>query len=318
MLPHAVVELSGSQRVRATLVARREKVTTDAAGRALFTAPGEPGVLIARIPGRDVTASSAIVKSADPAPQTSAENSSAVARVLAYPHFISLHDRFTMEGVGFRGEADANRVFLAGQACLVLASSPVSLVVLPGPHIPIGEIDLRVAVAGRDAASNPVVMVLLEISGPSEAPPAGAQGKLIVLAHGTRERLIVEVRNGSPEIIQLSRGNAQRVTTSGGERNTAEIDTIFLAPGDYTVTARLIPTDSGLPDLEAARQKLVAARALATGSWAARADRVILRIDRAPQDVAEIRAELERMIDDKPSGQFAFLLESAWQEFNRN
>jgi hypothetical protein len=307
MLPHAVVELSGIQ-----------KVTTDATGRALFTAPGEPGVLIARIPGRDVTASSAIVKSPDPAPQASVENSSAVVRVLAYPHFISLHDRFTMEGTGFRGEADANRVFLAGQACLVLASSPVSLVVLPGLHIPIGEIDLRVAVAGRDPASNPVVMVLLEFSGPLETPPVGAQGKLFVLVHGTRERLVVEVRNGSPEIIQLPRGNVERVTTSGGERNAAEIETKFLASGDYTITARLIPTDSGLPDLEAARQKLVAARALATGNWAARADRVILRIDRAPQDVAQIRAELERMIDDKPSGQFAFLLESAWQEFQKN
>jgi hypothetical protein len=318
MFPHVVVELSSSQRVRATLVARREKVTTDATGRALFTAPSEPGVLTARIPGRDVTASSSVVKSPDPAPQTSVENSSTVVRVLAYAHFISLHDRFTMEGIGFRGEADANRVFLAGQACLVLASSPVSLVVLPGLHIPIGAIDLRVAVSGHDAASNPVVMVLLEISGPPEAPHVGAQGNLIVLAHGTRERLAVEVRNGSPEIIQLPRGDVERLTTSGGERNAAEIEAKFLGPGDYTVTARLIPTDSGLPDLEAARQKLVAARALATGSWAARADRLIRRIDRAPQDVAQIRAELERMIDDKPSGQFAFLLESAWQEFQKN
>jgi len=78
------------------------------------------------------------------------------------------------------------------------------------------------------------------------------------------------------------------------------------------------PTDSGLPDLEAARQKLVAARALATGNWAARADRVIRQIDRAPQDIAEIRAELERMLNDKPSGEFAFLVESAWQEFQKN
>jgi hypothetical protein len=318
MLPHVAVELSGSQRVRSTLVARWEKVTTDDTGRALFTAPGEPGVLTARIPGHDVTASSPVANSPDPAPQTSAENFSTAVRVLGYPHFISLHDRFTMEGIGFRAEADANRVFLAGQACLVLASSPVSLVVLPGLHIPIGEIDLRVAVAGRDAASNTVVMVLLEISGPPEPPSAGAQGKLIVLTHGTRERLAVEVRNGSPEIIQLLRGNVERVTTSGGERNAAEIETQFLAAGDYAVTARLIPTDSGLPDMEAARQKLIAARALATGNWAARADRVIRRIDRAPQDVAQIRAELERMIDDKPSGQFAFLLESVWQEFQKN
>lgn len=307
VLPNVVVELSSGQ-----------KATTDATGRALFVAPSEAGVLIAQIPGQDITASAPVVKSPDAEPQTSAESLSPAVHLLAYPHFLSLHDRFTMEGTGFHSEADANRVFLADQACLVLASSPVSLVVLPGLHIPIGAIKLRVNVAGHDTGSDPVVMILLEISGPAEAPNAGAQGRLSVRVRGTRERLVVEVRNGSPEIIQLPRGNVERVTTSGGERNAAEIETKFLTPGDYTVTARLVPTDSGLPDLEAARQKLVAARALATGSWAARADRLIRRIDRAPQEIAQIRTELERMLDDKPSGQFAFLLESAWQEFQKN
>jgi hypothetical protein len=307
LLPNVAVELSGGQ-----------KLTTDSTGRALFVVPGEPGVLTAQVPGHSVTASAPIVKSADLESQTPIESLSPAARVLAVPHFISLHDRFTVEGAGFRGAADANRVFLADQACLVLASSPVSLVVLPGLHVPIGTINMRVSVAGQDAGSSPVTMVLLELSGPAESPPAGADGKLSVRVRGTRERLAVEVRNASPEIIRLPRGTVERATTSGGERNTAEIETKFLASGDYTVTARLIPTDSGLPDLEAARQKLVAARALASGSWAARADRVIRRIDRAPQDIAQIRAELEQMLGDKPSGEFAFLLESAWQEFNRN
>jgi hypothetical protein len=307
LLPNVAVEISGGQ-----------KVITDSTGRALFAVPGEPGVLTVQVPGHDVTASAPIVKSADPEPQTSIESLSPAVRVLAVPHFISLHDRFTVEGAGFRGAADANRVFLADQACLVLASSPVSLVALPGLHVPIGTINLRVGVAGQDAGSSPVTMVLLELSGPAEAPAAGAEGKLSVRVRGTRERLAVEVRNASPEIIRLPRGTVERVTTSGGERNTAEIETKFLASGDYAVTARLVPIDSGLPDLEAARQKLVAARALASGIWAARADRVIRRIDRAPQDIAQIRAELEQMLGDKPSGEFAFLLESAWQEFQKN
>jgi hypothetical protein len=92
-------------------------------------------------------------------------------------------------------------------------------------------------------------MVLLEFSGPAEAVNVGAQGKLTVYVRGTWERLVVEVRNASPEIIQLARGNVQRVTTSGGEHNAAEIEMKFLAPGDYTVTARLIPTASGLPHM---------------------------------------------------------------------
>ena len=190
--------------------------------------------------------------------------------------------------------------------------------VLAGLHIPIGTISLRVDVAGHEAEPKSVTMVLLELTGPAEAPPAGAQDKLAVRVHGTRERLAIEVRNSSPGIIQFPRGTVERLTSSGGEWNAAEIETKFLASGDYLVTARLIPTDSGLPDLEAARQKLVAARALATGPWAARADRVIRRIERDPQDVANIRSEIERMLNDKPPGEFAFLLESAWQEFQKN
>ncbi len=307
MLPGVVVQLPDDRRV-----------TTDKTGRAIFIAPSEPGTLIAQIPGQQFKASAPVVKLPPPDPQGPTPSPSTDVRMLAYPHFLSERDRFEIEGSGFRGEANANRVFLADQACLVLASSPISLVVLPGLHVPIGEVNLRVDVAGHEAGPNPVAMVLLELSGPAEAPNAGAQDKLSVLARGTRERVAVEVRNGPPAVIQLLRGDKVRVTTSGGDRNVAEIEAKFTGPGDYTVTARLIPTDAGLPDLEAARQKLVAARALATGTWVARADRLIRLIDRAPQDVSEIRAQLQQMIKDKPSGEFAMLLESAWQEFSRN
>jgi hypothetical protein len=307
MLPDVIVQLPGDRRV-----------TTDKTGRALFIAPSDVGMMTAKIPGQEITASALVVKLPPPDPQAASVSVSTPLRMVAYPHFLTLHDRFTIEGEGFRGEANADHVFLADQACLVLASSPISLVVLPGLHVPIGEVSLRVDVAGQEAGPNPVAMVLLELSGPAEAPNAGVQNKLLVFAHGTRERLAVEVRNGSPEVIQLLRGNVERVTTSGGEPNLAAIDAKFIAPGDYMVTARLIPTDSGLPDMEAARQKLVAARALATGSWAARADRLIRRIDRAPQDYLEIRTQLRQMLDDKPLGEFAMLIESAWQEFSKN
>ena len=304
LLPNVVVEISGGQ-----------KVTTDSTGRALFAAPGEPGTLTAQIPGHKVTATAPIVKMSDAAPPTSLDDPSGAVRVLAAPHFISLHDRFAVGGAGFRVEAESNHVYLADQACLVLASSPVSIVALPGPRVPIGTSNLRVSVAGHETDLMPVTLVLLEITGPPEAPAAGEQDKLSVHAYGTRERLAIEVRNSSPQIIRFPSGNVARLTSSGGEPNTAEIETKFLASGDYLVTARLIPTNAGLPDLESARQKLVAARALAAGPWAARADRVIRRIDSNPQDVAHIRAEIEQMLNDKPPGEFASLLQSAWQEF---
>jgi hypothetical protein len=235
-LPGVVVELSGGR-----------KVTTDVTGRAVFTAPSEAGVLTAQVSGPRIIKSSTAVNAPVPTPEASAQSPSASPRMISYPHFLSIHDQFTIEGAGFRGEADANRVFLADQLCLVLAASPVSLVVLPSLHIPIGDTQLRLSIAAANVAPAPVVVVLLEFRGPTAGGDVGAQGKLAVYVHGATERLVVEVRNGSPKIIQLPRGNVQRVTTSGGERNSAEIDMTFLAPGDYAVTARLIPTPVGPP-----------------------------------------------------------------------
>jgi hypothetical protein len=122
-----------------------------------------------------------------------------------------------------------------------MASSPVSLVVLPGLHIPVGPIDLRISAGGNNVGPLPVSAVLLEFSGPVETPNAGSQSMLMLHARGTTERLSVEVRNGSPAIIQFPRGLLQRLMTSGGEENTAAVQLKFLAAGNYMVSARLLP-----------------------------------------------------------------------------
>jgi hypothetical protein len=236
LVPNVVVELSGGQ-----------KVTTDSTGRALFVAPGQAGKLIAKISGQEIFATSIVTSSVEPPVQSSVDASSAGVQVLSYPHALALHDRFTIEGTGFRGAADSNHVFLSDQPCLVVASSPVSLVVLPGPRIPVGAIILRVSVAGHDTGPIPVSAVKLEFSGPTETPDAGTEGKITLSVHGATERLAVEVRNGSPGIIQFPHGNVQRLMTSGGEENIAPVELKFLASGNYTLTARLIPTDAGGP-----------------------------------------------------------------------
>jgi hypothetical protein len=224
-----------------------EKVTTDSTGRALFIAPGAPGPLVAKISGQGIAASTTGVAGKEMTTPTSSEDGSPVLKVTSYPHVLAVQDRFTIAGLGFRGVADSNHVFLGDQQCLVVAASPVSLVILPGPHIPIGAITLRVSADGHDAGLISVTGVLLDFSGPSEVPTAGAEGKLILHVHGTTEPLAVEVRNASPEIIQLLRGNLQRVGTSGGEQNIAPVELKFLASGNYAVTARIVPVDSASP-----------------------------------------------------------------------
>jgi hypothetical protein len=167
-----------------------------------------------------------------------------------------------------------------------------------------------------DAGQFPVSTVLLEFSGPTDAVDAGSTGNLTLNVHGTTEPLLVEVRNGSPTVIELSKGNTQRLKTSGGEENSAPVEVKFVTGGNYYVTARLLREAAGPPDLASAKKRLAEARKIASGDWPARIDRVLLKIDQAPQDLPQIRAELKSLLDEKPGAQLALLLDSAWRELN--
>lgn len=305
LVPNVVVELPEGQRV-----------TTDPTGRALFKAPNQPGTLIAKIAGHAITASASVVNSENLAPRGRPGASPSSISIASYPRAIAIHDRFSLEGYGFRGAADANHVTLNGDPCLVVASSPVSLVMLPGPRVPIGEILLRVSVGGTDAGEFPVSAVMLEINGPTEAVGAGSTGKLIVRAIGTTEPLLLEVRNASPGVIQLAKGNVQRLKTSGGDENAAPVEVKFVTGGNYLVSARLLSEEAGTPDLESARLRLSEARKIASGSWPARIDSLLLKIDHGTQNLPQIRAELRSMLDDMPDAPLASLLDSAYRELN--
>lgn len=258
LLPGVAVEISGGQtgagsagsspeKGAGSAWSPPEKVITDSTGRAVFLAPSNPGPLVARILGRKITASSTVVANQEMATPAGSAGAAPVLKVTSYPRVLAILDRFAIGGQGFRGMADSNHVFLGDRPCLVAAASPVSLVVLPGPHVPIGAITLRVSAGGRDAGPIPVTGVLLDFSGPAEAPTAGAQGKLILHVHGTTEPLDVEIRNASPEIIQLLHGNLQRLGTSGGEENIAPVELKFLTSGNYEITARIAPADMPSP-----------------------------------------------------------------------
>jgi hypothetical protein len=92
----------------------------------------------------------------------------------------------------------------------------------------------------------------------------------------------------------------------------------LLAAGNYIVTARLVSTEPDSPEMGTVRQrqKLIEARKVAPEKWDSRIDRVIARIDQPQQDVAQIRLELKQMLDDKPTGQLASLLDTAWRLLN--
>jgi hypothetical protein len=100
-----------------------DRLKTDATGRALFVAPLTPGVIFGGIVGRAGRVTSVVLSPAE-AEATGLE-------VTSVPRVASITDRFDVYGRGFCGDADANQVSIGGQRALVLAASPMSLVVLP-------------------------------------------------------------------------------------------------------------------------------------------------------------------------------------------
>jgi len=243
LVPNATVEVPG----------RSEKITTDETGRATFTmptapapagtTPSNPGVLTVRLPGGADFTAPVIAATAGTPPVPSLTGGAKATRApgIVFPRGIALGDRFAIEGAGFRGDASLDHVFLGNQEALVLAASPVDLVVLPDSRTPLGKTRLIVQVNGRRLAQEAITVVSIGISGPSKALAAQEKGVLIVEVKGTRERVPIEVRNLSPEVVRLPRGNEVVVTTSGRSPNIAKVEITGVRPGDYAVSARLAP-----------------------------------------------------------------------------
>ncbi len=221
LAPGVVVEFTGGPRV-----------TTDSTGRAVFLAPA-PGVLLAHLSGQTGNVPAVVLPAAESGPTG--------LRVTSYARVVSLSDRFEVSGNGFQGDAGADRVTLGGKAALVVAASTIALVVIPAPGLDAGPAQFTVESDGRSSGPLPVTLVSLELSASKERLAAKESGVLTVRVRGSSEPLIVEVRNLSPDLVALASGALQQVTTSGGEDNTAQVKMRGVRPGDFSISARLVP-----------------------------------------------------------------------------
>ncbi len=282
-----------------------ERKTTDATGRLLFMAPAAAGVLLVSLPGRPGSASATVLSPPAPPPDG--------VQIVEAPRLITLHDRFSIDGAGFRGEADENHVLLGDQPASVLAASPVFLVALPGPRAAPGPAQLLVEVGGRSPGPTPVTIVTFEVRAEKSPLAAGEKTQLVVRAKGTSESLEIEVRNLSPGVVELADGDSQRRSTQGGAENIAKIAMTGKQTGDFSIEVRLVPRAQGLPDVAAARQELLAAVALAPPEWKPRVQRLIAQLGHHPQDAVKARDALEKMLAQKPEGEFGRRLEAAWK-----
>jgi hypothetical protein len=211
-----------------------DHLKTDATGRALFVAPLNPGVIYGSIEGRPGRVSTTIL-----AP---GEASSPTMEISSAPRVASLTDRFELLGKGFCGDADANQVTIADRGALVLASSPVSLVVLPPMELPAGPAKVKVSCAKRDAPEFTVLFVGLDLEADSSSLKRGEHRMLTVRVSGTTEKISLEARNLAPDVADLVGGNPVRRFSSGAEENAAEFEVIGRKNGTFLISIRLVPS----------------------------------------------------------------------------
>lgn len=231
----AVLGVNGRLTPGATITfSNGDRLKTDATGRALFVAPLNPGVVYGSIEGRPGRVSTVIL--------TPAEASSPTMEISSAPRVASLTDRFELFGKGFCGDADTNQVTIADRGALVLASSPVSLVVLPPLELPPGPAKVKVSCARRDAPEYTVLFVELGLQADSSPLKRGEHRMLTVRVTGTIEKIPLEARNLAPDIAELVEGNPVRRFSSGGEdENVAQFEVIGRKNGTFLISIRLVP-----------------------------------------------------------------------------
>jgi hypothetical protein len=211
-----------------------DRLTTDATGRALFVAPLNPGVIFGSIAGRTGRVATAILSPSEAA-STSIEVSSA-------PRVASLTDRFELFGKGFCGDADANRVTIAGRPAIVLASSPTALVALPSPDLHPGSAAGEVSCAKRQAPAFSITFVGLALEADSSPLTPGEHRALSVRVRGTAVKIALEARNLAPDIADLTGGNPVRASSSGGTENFAKFEVVGRKNGSFLISIWLVPS----------------------------------------------------------------------------
>jgi hypothetical protein len=212
-----------------------DHLKTDATGRALFAAPLTPGVIFGSIAGRAGRVTSVVLSPVE------AEASGVV--VTSVPRVASITDRFDVYGHGFCGDADANQVTVSGQEALVLASSPMSLVVLAPTEAEPGPASVTISCAKHSAASFAMTFVELALEADSSPLAHGEHRPLRVAVKGSAAKLLLEARNLAPDVADLSGGNPAKQLTSGGADNAAKFEVVGKQKGSILISIRLVASN---------------------------------------------------------------------------
>jgi hypothetical protein len=273
---------------------------TDVTGRAFFTAPSQPGPVIARFATNPGVSACALILPHEPAGKL---------RIDSVPAFVSSHDRFEVRGAGFRGDAIGNRVQFHRDSALVLAASPRSLVILLGPRTDPGASELEIAV-DQASARRTVIALAVEFDAAGQSLAPATKSKLTVRVRGTDQPVLLQIQNLAPDVLQFLHGNDERSKTHAGVDNSALIDVRPVHEGDFSFRVRILSAQPQ-PDFDAAHEYLIAAQKVGTMQNAHRLDPIVRRLERPQPNTALLLKELDKSTQSIPPGDFAIYIHAA-------
>jgi hypothetical protein len=272
------------------------RVKTDKTGRAVFLAPSDTNVLIAKASG---ASTAALI---DPAP---APNSAQTT--ISLPPVVSMQDAFPICGGAFHGEVEADHVTLDGDPALVLAASPECLVVLPGPRALPGAAKISIQMTRAPDWTGETTLVALHFDPPTPPLVTEKKSNLVLHVQASDHPLNILVENKTPGILRFIRGDSQKLVTSGGAQNVATIEIQALSTGDFSFHARLLAS----PDAEIARRYVEAAAKIAPKDIQRQVQNLANRLEHNPRDAQKVAVEIAKMALYTMEGDFRTLLNSA-------
>lgn len=272
------------------------RVKTDRTGRAVFLAPSDTGVLIAKASG---SSAAALI---DPPPAPSSPQA-----VISLPSVVSLQDAFPICGGAFHGDVEADHVTLDGDPALVLAASPECLVILPGPRALPGPAKISIQMARAPDWTGETTLVALHFDPPTPPLVTEKKSSLVLHVQASDQPLNILVENKTPGILRFLRGDSQRLVTSGGAQNVANIEIQALSTGDFSFHARLL----GSPEPEVARRYLEAAAKIAPKGLQHQVQNLANRLGRNSRDAQKVEVEIQKIVLFTMEGDFRTLLNSA-------
>lgn len=305
--PATLAVLSPDGRVAAGVklaLSNGEGVTTDESGRAHFLGPPDAGILIARIPGTEIRAAADVVR------QTGAEK----LEIARAPAMVAFKDRFTVDGNGFSGDADRNRVELNGKPALVLAASPKELVILASSKTEPGSVQLDVTTGASEVSARmTLVDVLPDTIGGGVRP--GKKGKLVLHVSGTTQAVELNVRNMSTEIVRFRHGDREHVRTRGGAENSATVEVKGRRAGEFSYAVTLEP-QPGPANAEVARDFLQAATKLAVDGEKRPIENVLKKLRPQRVDIEGARKEFAKISTRSAASDLQALIHAAGEALN--